>query len=498
MEELELQVKEENLTANDEAGALTGVAEDTNLEVTSYPEIDNRKVVMELKEDATHDLNARRIKSENRFWMKDIPLDHNSDDPDSKYCKRDHCRADDHVLELCGTDEHEIISDDHTRGSAPIEDFMTFHQSENSERCQNYSSELDIEKELGVDKLELSKTIKETPEDGKRKILERLASDGQKLAILKMALQDLKKKPEKKKKSKKVNEIEYETVKRHIEEVEEAVMQQAGINDQLAKDIEESISSLDRETSIELEKCGGHIQRRRITEEARRVSEQIGRLQFEVQNIQYILLKLADEKNNKGKSRSSRPTAPAPVMEGTSNICSKEESVDLTQISLRPLQLSDLDDVMVWSTDEKVARFCSWEPSTSKDDSINFIESIPTKFLWCKAICLNDRAIGCISLSSYAAHDKLRNKSAELGYVLGSKYWGKGIVTHAVKQVVKAAFSELPHLERLEALVDVENVGSQRVLDKVGFQREGVLRKYVFMKGKSKDMVMFSVLSTVI
>lgn len=63
-----------------------------------------------------------------------------------------------------------------------------------------------------------------------------------------------------------------------------------------------------------------------------------------------------------------------------------------------------------------------------------------------------------------------------------------------MKQVIKVAFSEFPHLERLQALVDVENVASQKVLEKAGFQREGVLRKYVVIKGKSRDMIMFSVL----
>jgi len=174
----------------------------------------------------------------------------------------------------------------------------------------------------------------------------------------------------------------------------------------------------------------------------------------------------------------------------------KEERIDLTQITLRPLNLSDLDDLMVWTTDEKVAKFCSWELYTSKDDGINFIENIATKFLWCKAICINDRAIGCVSLSSSSPSDKTRKKCAELGYVLGSKYWGKGVATYVVKQVVKVAFCELSYLERLEALVDVENVGSQRVLEKAGFQKEGVLRKYLFMKGKSRDMIMSSVLST--
>ncbi|XP_057760695.1 uncharacterized protein LOC130981078 [Arachis stenosperma] len=189
-------------------------------------------------------------------------------------------------------------------------------------------------------------------------------------------------------------------------------------------------------------------------------------------------------------SASSKPDAI-----DLSQLClSEPEVIDLTQLSLRPLGLSDLDDLMVWTSDEKVANFCSWEPYTSKDQGIDFIENAAASFLWRRAICLNDRAIGCITLSSYAAFDKAREKSAELGYVLGSNYWGKGIVTEAVKQAIKAAFIEFPYLDRVEALVDVENLGSQRVLEKAGFQREGLLRKYLVRKGKSRDTFMFSVL----
>ncbi|RDY12715.1 putative N-acetyltransferase p20, partial [Mucuna pruriens] len=174
----------------------------------------------------------------------------------------------------------------------------------------------------------------------------------------------------------------------------------------------------------------------------------------------------------------------------------KAESVDLSEISLRVLEVSDLDDLMLWTSDEKVAAFCSWDPYTNKEDGINFIQNIASKFVWCRAICLKDRAIGCISLSSNSEHDESRNISAELGYVLASKYWGKGVATFVVKQVVKAAFTELPHLVRLEALVDVLNIGSQKVLEKAGFQREGLLRKYIFLKGKPRDMFIFSHLST--
>ncbi|CAJ1925986.1 unnamed protein product [Sphenostylis stenocarpa] len=306
MEELERRVKQENLTANVEAEAVSEMTEHSNSDVATYPEIDNRKVVMKIKKDnSTRGHNAWRTKSQKRLIMIDIPLDHYKDDPDyNKYCKRELGRSNDHMLELCETDQHDV-TEENKLDPASIEDVITWHESE---KCQNYSSELEREKELGVDKLELWKTRKETSEDGKRRILEKLASDSQKLAILKMTLQDLKKKPETKKKSNKINEIEYETVKRHIEDVEEAVMQQIGIHDQLAKDFEQCTSSSSDTNTKQLEKQGVHMHRKKLSELARRGSEQIGRLQFEVQNIQYILLKLADMKNSKCKNRISRPT----------------------------------------------------------------------------------------------------------------------------------------------------------------------------------------------
>ncbi|XP_015573459.1 uncharacterized N-acetyltransferase p20 isoform X2 [Ricinus communis] len=143
--------------------------------------------------------------------------------------------------------------------------------------------------------------------------------------------------------------------------------------------------------------------------------------------------------------------------------------------------------------DEKVAHFCSWEPYTSKEDGLNYMKKTVLPHPWIMAICLNNTPIGAISVTKNSGSDICRG---ELGYVLASKYWGKGIATKAVKMVAETIFSERPELERLEALVDVQNVGSQKVLEKVGFKREGVLRKYFIRKGRSRDMVMFSLLST--
>lgn len=61
---------------------------------------------------------------------------------------------------------------------------------------------------------------------------------------------------------------------------------------------------------------------------------------------------------------------------------------------------------------------------------------------------------------------------------------------------VSKVFDEIPELVRLEAVVELENKASQRVLEKVGFLKEGLLRKYEFCKGEIRDMFMYGFIST--
>ena len=70
------------------------------------------------------------------------------------------------------------------------------------------------------------------------------------------------------------------------------------------------------------------------------------------------------------------------------------------------------------------------------------------------------------------------------------------MATRAVRAEAEAVFAAWPWLLRLEAVADVENPASQRVLEKAGFVREGTLRKYIVLKGRPRDMVMFSLLDT--
>ncbi|MBC8045453.1 MAG: GNAT family N-acetyltransferase [Fimbriimonadaceae bacterium] len=93
------------------------------------------------------------------------------------------------------------------------------------------------------------------------------------------------------------------------------------------------------------------------------------------------------------------------------------------------------------------------------------------------AICYNDVAIGMIGLIPGKDIDRL---SAEVGYWLGEKYWGKGIMTRAVKAFSEYIFSNF-EIIRLEAGVFEKNISSQKVLEKAGFYLESI-RKFAYIK----------------
>ncbi|CAL9219629.1 unnamed protein product, partial [Arabidopsis halleri] len=85
---------------------------------------------------------------------------------------------------------------------------------------------------------------------------------------------------------------------------------------------------------------------------------------------------------------------------------------------------------------------------------------------------------------------------AHIGYGLSHEYWGKGITTRAVSVAVPQVFNDLPHVLRLQAFVQTQNKASQRVVEKIGFQKECLLRKYTYLKGQIYDVFVYSLLSS--
>ncbi|XP_044500163.1 protein NETWORKED 1A-like [Mangifera indica] len=245
-----------------------------------------------------------------RTSMKDIQLDRVSDCSFNGRSRREDSGVNDQMLRLWECAEQDCslksrVNDSQKQAAAPVANIFVDQKSKNVDQC-NPSPELHFEQEFGVCTLEVSRSDREPNIRGsQRKILETLASDAQKLTNLQTTVQDLKKKMEMNKKSKRGINPEYETVKEQLLAVEEAILHLVEMNDRLSK---ESPIYLESKSSVELEETG-NICGNKVTEEAYKGSEKIGRLQLEVQTIQYILLKLEVETKSKGKYKFSESKA---------------------------------------------------------------------------------------------------------------------------------------------------------------------------------------------
>ena len=106
---------------------------------------------------------------------------------------------------------------------------------------------------------------------------------------------------------------------------------------------------------------------------------------------------------------------------------------------------------------------------------------------WAIADSDSDQLIGTCGYYWWIPKDSL----AELDYDLSRAYWGKGIMSQAVKAVLYWGFNTLD-LNRVQATVMAENIASTRILEKSGFQKEGLMRELKLCRGEFKDFWLFA------
>lgn len=109
------------------------------------------------------------------------------------------------------------------------------------------------------------------------------------------------------------------------------------------------------------------------------------------------------------------------------------------------------------------------------------------------AIIVDGKVAGSIGVFRQGNIHRL---TAELGYYIGEEYWGRGIMTKAVKQICEYVF-EHSDIIRIYAEPFSYNIASCRVLEKAGFQYEGTLRNNAIKNGKVLDMKMYSLLKSI-
>lgn len=155
--------------------------------------------------------------------------------------------------------------------------------------------------------------------------------------------------------------------------------------------------------------------------------------------------------------------------------------------------MEDTEAIARYANNPKIAanlRDAFPHPYTQRDAAA-FIQSCldadPTRCCF-RAIAVNGQAVGSISLS---IGEDIASKSAELGYWLAEPYWGQGIMPEAIRQICSFAFQTYG-LARIYAVPFAYNLASRRVLEKAGFQLEGLMRSSVYKRGVLYDSYLYA------
>jgi len=157
---------------------------------------------------------------------------------------------------------------------------------------------------------------------------------------------------------------------------------------------------------------------------------------------------------------------------------------------LRPWVEDDVDALVAGCNDPEIARWIPTIPHPyTREDAFAFIrgEVLPEQQAF--AIELGGRVVGGIGMGSNSHAYR-----ATMGYWVAASARGQGVCTRALLVLARHALEEL-ELQRIDLVTDPDNRASQRVAEKVGFQREGVLRAHLrHPDGRVRDSVTFSLL----
>jgi RimJ/RimL family protein N-acetyltransferase len=166
-------------------------------------------------------------------------------------------------------------------------------------------------------------------------------------------------------------------------------------------------------------------------------------------------------------------------------------------IRLRAPSMADVEDVLEVFGHPEVMRYWSRPPMRERAEAQGLLENIHEgaasgRFLqWAITRVGEDRLIGTVTLYDI----DLDQGRAAIGYALGREHWGQGIARAAVRLAIAYAFDTLG-LRRLEADTDPRNRASIRLLEALGFEREGLLRQRWRVGGEIQDSLLYGLLAS--
>lgn len=148
------------------------------------------------------------------------------------------------------------------------------------------------------------------------------------------------------------------------------------------------------------------------------------------------------------------------------------------RLLLRKPRLEDAQAIFEgWAQDPEVTRYLTWRPHERIEQTQEFIRSCirswegATRFPYIITLKETGEVIGMID-------PRIEGPKIGIGYIAARPHWGKGYMPEATRALIDLAFQQ-PSIYRVYATTDLENIASRRVLEKVGMQCEGILRRYI-------------------
>jgi len=161
------------------------------------------------------------------------------------------------------------------------------------------------------------------------------------------------------------------------------------------------------------------------------------------------------------------------------------------RISLRRYRIDDIPAVHAYATDPEVYRFVEWGPNTPEQTRawVEWSITCDSGPRW--AFAIERIADGALIGSIELVVDDETHRRGSFGYVLARHAWGQGYATEAAAAMLTFGFDEVG-LHKISATCDPENIGSSRVLQKIGMRQEGQLQDHLLVRGQWRDRLLYA------
>ncbi|MFC4321241.1 GNAT family N-acetyltransferase [Litchfieldia salsa] len=170
-------------------------------------------------------------------------------------------------------------------------------------------------------------------------------------------------------------------------------------------------------------------------------------------------------------------------------------TLETERLILREISKDDVKGVYSCFSNELVTRFYGQETLESMEQAEAFVDFFAKSYKekrgirWGIEVKGLPGIIGTIGFNAWSP----KHKRAELGYEIHPDHWRKGFTSEAVTKVIEYGFTDFG-LTRIGAVVFIDNEASIKLLTKVGFQKEGILRDYMYQNGEAYDTYVYSLL----